>query len=125
MRPFYNKEEKNIAMENMRKMGIEDLAGRCYRNLSGGQQQRVLLARALCAARKLLLLDEPVTGLDPGAAEEMYQLIETLNKDEGLAIIMISHDVDQAVGYASHILHIGDELFFGTKEVYEERRRGQ
>ena len=112
-------------MENMRKMGIEDLAGRCYRNLSGGQQQRVLLARALCAARKLLLLDEPVTGLDPGAAEEMYQLIETLNKDEGLAIIMISHDVDQAIGYASHILHIGDELFFGTKEVYEERRRSR
>lgn len=64
-----------------------------------------------------------MTGLDPGAAEEMYQLIETLNKDEGLAIIMISHDVDQAIGYASHILHIGDELFFGTKEVYEERRR--
>lgn len=125
MRPFYNKEEKNIAMENMRKMGIENLAGRCYRNLSGGQQQRVLLARALCAARKLLLLDEPVTGLDPGAAEEMYQLIETLNKDEGLAIIMISHDVDQAVGYASHILHIGDELFFGTKEAYEERRRNR
>lgn len=122
LRPFYNREEKNLALANMRKMGIENLASKCYRNLSGGQQQRVLLARALCAARKLLLLDEPVTGLDPGAAEEMYELIEDLNRNEGLAILMISHDVDQALGYASHILHIGDKLFFGTKAEYEERR---
>ncbi len=122
LRPFYNREEKSLALANMRKMGIENLASKCYRNLSGGQQQRVLLARALCAARKLLLLDEPVTGLDPGAAEEMYELIEDLNRNEGLAILMISHDVDQALGYASHILHIGDKLFFGTKAEYEERR---
>jgi zinc transport system ATP-binding protein len=105
-RPFYNAEEKEIARRNMERVGITDLAHTSYRNLSGGQQQRVLLARALCAARKLLLLDEPVTGLDPIAAADMYQLIEELN-DEGVTIIMISHDVREALSYATHILHVG------------------
>ncbi len=116
-RPFYNKEEKRLAEENMRRMGIADLSGRCYRELSGGQQQRVLLARALCATRKVLLLDEPVSGLDPKVTAEMYGLIEELNKD-GITVIMISHDIAAAVRYASHILHIGDRIFFGTKEEY-------
>ena len=112
-RPFYNKEEKKLARENMERMGITDLAKRCYRDLSGGQQQRVLLARALCATRKVLLLDEPVAGLDPKVTTEMYNLISELNK-EGITIIMISHDIAAAVKYASHILHIGDSVFFGT-----------
>ena len=115
LRPFYNKQEKQIAKENMERMGIIDLANRCYRDLSGGQQQRVLLARALCATRKILLLDEPVSGLDPKVNMEMYNLIEELNK-EGITIIMISHDMSAALRYASHILHIGDKIFFGTKE---------
>ena len=88
LRPFYNKQEKQIAKENMERMGIIDLANRCYRDLSGGQQQRVLLARALCATRKILLLDEPVSGLDPKVNMEMYNLIEELNK-EGITIIMM------------------------------------
>lgn len=117
LRPFYNREEKDIAKENMDRMGITDLANRCYRDLSGGQQQRVLLARALCATRKILLLDEPVAGLDPLVTVQMYDLIEGLNK-EGITIIMISHDISAAVRYASHILHIGDRIFFGTKEEY-------
>ena len=116
-RPFYNKEEKHLAEENMNRMGITELANRCYRELSGGQQQRVLLARALCATRKILLLDEPVSGLDPKMTSEMYNLIEGLNK-EGITIIMISHDIAAAVRYASHILHIGDTLFYGPKEKY-------
>ena len=116
-RPFYNKEEKKLALENMRRMGIEDLRNRCYRELSGGQQQRVLLARALCAAEKLLLLDEPVAGLDMKVTEELYDLIKQIN-DEGVTIIMISHDIPYAVRYASHILHIGKTVFFGTKEEY-------
>lgn len=120
MRPFYNKTEKAIADENMRKMGIADLKKRCYRELSGGQQQRVLLARALCATQKLLLLDEPVTGLDPRVTAEMYSLIEDLNKKDGITIIMISHDIDAALKYASHILHIGNDLFFGTNREYLE-----
>ena len=124
LRPFYNKQEKQIAKENMERMGIIDLANRCYRDLSGGQQQRVLLARALCATRKILLLDEPVSGLDPKVNMEMYNLIEELNK-EGITIIMISHDMSAALRYASHILHIGDKIFFGTKEEYVNSKAGK
>lgn len=117
LRPFYTKAEKNQANENMKRMGIENLAKVCYRELSGGQQQRVLLARALCATRKILLLDEPVSGLDPVVTAEMYSLIQSLNR-EGITIIMISHDIGAAVRYASHILHIGSSVFFGTRDEY-------
>ena len=118
MRPFYNKAEKNKAENAMKKMNIEHLANRCYRELSGGQQQRVLLARALCATQKMLLLDEPVSGLDPKVTMEMYDLIYKLNKEDGITIIMISHDMSAALQYASHILHICDNSFFASKEDY-------
>lgn len=118
LRPFYNKAEKQLAKENIRKMELEALTDRCYRELSGGQQQRVLLARALCATHKMLLLDEPVSGLDPKVTAEMYKLIEELNKKDGITIIMISHDLDAALQYANRILHIGKKVFFGTKEEY-------
>ncbi|MCR5369393.1 MAG: ABC transporter ATP-binding protein [Clostridium sp.] len=123
-RPFYNKEEKKLARDNMERMGITAMADRCFRELSGGQQQRVLLARALCATKKLLLLDEPVSGLDPKVTAEMYQLIRDLNR-EGITIIMISHDIAAAVKYASHILHIGKNVFFGTKEEYTASEMGK
>ena len=118
LRPFYSKAEKQMAKENMEKMGITQFAGRCYRELSGGQQQRVLLARALCATQKILLLDEPVSGLDPKVTLEMYQLIEKLNREEHVTVIMISHDIGAAVKYASHILHVGHEMFFGPTADY-------
>lgn len=124
-RPFYSKEEKRLAEENIGKMGIGSLAKRCYRELSGGQQQRVLLARALCATRKMLLLDEPVSGLDPRVTAEMYELIERLNREEGITVIMISHDISAALRYASHILHIGDSVFFGTKTDYLQSPQGK
>ena len=124
-RPFYSKEEKGLAEENIGKMGIGSLAKRCYRELSGGQQQRVLLARALCATRKMLLLDEPVSGLDPRVTAEMYGLIETLNREEGITVMMISHDISAALRYASHILHIGDSVFFGTKADYLQSPQGK
>ena len=117
LKPFYSKADKQRALENLERMGISDVTKRCYRELSGGQQQRVLLARALCATKKLLLLDEPVSGLDPKVTAEMYDLIESLNK-QGITVIMISHDIGAAVKYATHILHIGSEVFFGTKEEY-------
>lgn len=116
-RLFYGKAEKNLAAENMKKMHIYQLKNACYRNLSGGQQQRVLLARALCATQKLLLLDEPVSGLDPTVTEEMYELISQLH-EEGIAIIMITHDLSAAAKYATKILHIGHEIFFGSKQEY-------
>lgn len=124
LRPFYKKVEKDLAKENMQRMGIEELANRCYRDLSGGQQQRVLLARALCAAEKVLLLDEPVAGLDPVVTAQMYELIAGLNK-EGITIIMISHDISAALMYASHILHIGEDIFFGTRDEYLKSKAGR
>lgn len=123
-KPFYSKAEKDIARENMERMRITGFAKRCYRELSGGQQQRVLLARALCATRKCLLLDEPVSGLDPKVTAEMYRLIRQLN-DDGITVIMISHDIHAAAAYASHILHIGNHLFFGTRQEYLDSKIGK
>ncbi len=117
--PFYSKAQKESARMQMERMNISHLAKRCYRELSGGQQQRVLLARALCATGKMLLLDEPVAGLDPKVTAEMYTLIEKLNREDGITVIMVSHDINAAINYASHILHISHTpLFFGTKEDY-------
>lgn len=124
IRPFYSKSEKRLAEENIKKMQIENLSKCCYRELSGGQQQRVLLARALCATRKILLLDEPVSGLDPKVSAQMYELIEKLNREDGITVIMISHDIGAAIRYASHILHIGDSVFFGTKNEYLQSPQG-
>lgn len=123
-RPFYGRSEKCIARENMERMNITELAHRCYRELSGGQQQRVLLARALCATGKLLLLDEPTAGLDPNATADMYKLIKELN-DDGITIIMISHDIAASIKYASHILHAGSRMFFGTTEEYLSSELGK
>ena len=116
--PFYRTKEKKYAEEMMKKLQITHLSKRCYRELSGGQQQRVLLARALCATSKILLLDEPVSGLDPQMTEEMYRLIEKINREDKITIIMISHDIRGAMEYASHILQIGQEVIFESKENY-------
>lgn len=128
-RPFYRVEEKKLAARNMERMGINELAERCYRDLSGGQQQRVLLARALCATQKLLLLDEPTAGLDPEVTADMYRVIHDLHQS-GVTILMITHDVTEALPYATHILHLGGRVFWGTRDEYlregmqekEERR---
>ena len=120
-RLFYSRADREAASENLERMGIEELKDRCYMELSGGQQQRVLLARAMCATKKLLLLDEPVTGLDPNAANEMYNLIKLINLCDKISVIMVTHDVHEAVRYATHILHLGNrQLFFGTTAQYRE-----
>ena len=120
--PFYGKVQKEMAKKQMEKLGIWNLKKRCYRNLSGGQQQRALLARALCATSKIILLDEPVTGLDPKVTLEFYELLSELNKT-GITVIMVSHDL-QAISYASHILHLDKtKSFFGTKQEYLEKDR--
>lgn len=121
LRPFYRKEEKEYAHKMMEKMGFVHLADKCYRELSGGQQQRTLLARALCATQEMLFLDEPVSGLDPVATEEMYRLIEQINREDHITILMISHDIKAAVAYADHILEIGKQIFLGTAQEYLER----
>ena len=122
LRPFYNRDEKETAARNMARMGVAELADRCYRDLSGGQQQRVLLARALCAAEKLLFLDEPVSGLDPTVTADMYRIIGELNQ-AGVTIIMITHDVAEALACATHILHLGSRFFFGTRDDYLREMR--
>lgn len=115
---FYGPNEKKLAFKNMENMGIMDIRKKSYRDLSGGQQQRVLLARALCATNKLLILDEPVTGLDPKVTCEFYKLLARLNQS-GVTIVMVSHDLEETIGHAKQILHIGrEQIFFGEKEDY-------
>ena len=116
-KPFYGKREKELARQKMEELDIWELKKKCYRNLSGGQQQRVLLARALCATSKVILLDEPVTGLDPKVTADFYELLKQLN-DKGITVIMVSHDL-HAVSYATHILYIdSDDSFYGTKKEF-------
>ena len=122
-RPFYNNKEKEIADKNMKRLGILDIKKQCFSELSGGQQQRVLISRALCATDKIILLDEPVTGLDKETTEEMYKIINELN-DEGVTIVMISHDVYATIRYASRVLHLGSKVFVGTNEDYKNYIRG-
>lgn len=124
--PFYRKEDKKRVEDALRFLNIENLRKSCYRELSGGQQQRVLLARALCAGSKLLILDEPVAGLDPKAQTELYDLIDRLNKELKITIIMVSHDVKEIVQRAKHILHLAHkQLFFGEAEKYKESELGK
>ena len=126
LRPFYSAKEKQMAAYNMQRLAIENLSRQCYRELSGGQQQRVLLARALCATQKMLLLDEPVAGLDPNSTAEMYQIIHDLNQKDNVAVVMISHDIAAAIQYASHILHVSNTpLFYGEKQNYLQSNIGQ
>lgn len=116
---FYTKKQKQLVKENMEKLDVYSLKNRCFRELSGGQQQRVLLARALCATKKLILLDEPVTGLDPVVTGELYSIIRSINRDYGITIVMVSHDLSSAINNASHILHLNkNDYFYGTVEDY-------
>ena len=118
MRPFFGKKQKQLAEENMRKLNILDQQNMCYRELSGGQQQRVLLARALCAAKKLLLLDEPTAGLDPRMTVALYNIISEINLN-GMTIIMVSHDMSTVEKYATHVLQVRHkQIFFGTNNEY-------
>ena len=116
IKPFYSKQDKALARANIKKMDLEGFEKRCYRELSGDQQQRVLLARALCSSNKVLVLDEPVTGLDPKVTAQLYETIDELNQ-EGITIIMISHDL-RAIEHANKVLHLAHETFFGDKEAY-------
>jgi zinc transport system ATP-binding protein len=125
LRPFYSRKEKAEAEENLRRLGVLELRDRCFRELSGGQQKRVLLARALCAARKALLLDEPAAGLDPEATRELYRTVREINRS-GLAIIMVSHDARCVAEYATHVLHLRTgQVFFGTAGDYAQSEEGR
>lgn len=124
--PFYGKAQHTRAAANLARLGIADLAKASYRTLSGGQQQRVLLARALCATTKLLLLDEPVAALDPIATNDLYALIQRLNREEGITVLMVSHDVSCALHDATHVLQLSEHgvAFFGTAAAYRKSPTG-
>ncbi|MDR1444897.1 MAG: metal ABC transporter ATP-binding protein [Treponema sp.] len=133
LRPFYSRPEKTAAEENMRRLGVWDLRERCFRELSGGQQRRVLLARALCASRKLLVLDEPAAGLDPLITADVYGLLEQLNREMGVTIVMVSHDIVSAAKFAHTVLHlkksadenVNTQCFFGTADEYIKSDAGR
>lgn len=126
MRPFYSQADKEDAHSKIELMGMKDYEKRSYQELSGGQKQRVLLARALCASKKLILLDEPAAGLDPVAMNDLYELIKDINTNMGMTVIMVSHDVHAAIKYASHILHLSHkQLFFGTTKDYIKSEVGK
>ena len=124
--PFYSKADRERAAKHMSELGITELADKSYRELSGGQKQRVLLARALCASNKMLILDEPVTGLDPIVTGEIYSIIKQINKKYRMTIIMVSHDVNNAVNSANKILHIKNTVqFFGDTDEYVRSKIGR
>ena len=125
-RLFYTPAQKSQALMNMGKLGILELKDACYRDLSGGQQQRVLLARALCAATELLILDEPITGLDPAAAQDLYKILTYLNEKEGMAVVMVTHDLKSALRGARTVLHIGrGNYFLGSAADYLASPQGR
>ena len=124
--PFYTKKDKLKAFENMEQLGISSMKNRCYKELSGGQQQRVLLARTLCATKKMLILDEPVTGLDPIVSGELYNLIRTINQEMRITVVMVSHDIRSALENATMILHLNQKpLFFGKTADYMGSKVGR
>ncbi len=125
-KPFFTKKDRQDALDKIALMGLMELKNKSYQELSGGQQQRVLLARALCATKKVLLLDEPVAGLDPVVTAELYELIRKINREMNITVIMVSHDINAAVQYASHILHVSNkQLFFGTTKEYVASPEGR
>ena len=125
LRVFYTASERSAALMNMGKLGVLELSGKCYRELSGGQRQRVLLARALCAASRLLILDEPVTGLDPSSAQDLYKTLRYLNEKEGRAVVMVTHDMPAVLREAKTILHVAPHGWFcGTPQEYLQSPHG-
>jgi len=127
LRARYSREQRERAREIMAQMGIAQLDRQCFRELSGGQQRRVLLARALCATQKLLLLDEPDAGLDPVAAGDLRETITQLHRQRGIAVVLVSHDIESALREADFVLHLtqGEGRFFGTPEEYRESALGK
>ena len=125
-RPFYSRAEKQLAEKNMERLGITDLKRKCYRELSGGQQQRVLIARALCATDQMLILDEPITGLDPAAIQDFYRLVKGLNSKYGITIVMVSHDIRNVLTQANQVLHLQQKVLYnGSAADYPRSKAAQ
>jgi zinc transport system ATP-binding protein len=103
------------AEQAMEILGVTNLGNRPIGRLSGGQQQRILLARALVHHPQLLILDEPTVALDPQSRESFYATVKKLNKDKGVTVLLVSHDVGSVGHYASKLLYLDREIiFYGT-----------
>jgi len=125
-RPLYSKQEKELISWATDKTNVTDIKEKCFRELSGGQQRRVLLARALVSAKNFIVLDEPTAGLDPQATEDFYELLEKINKDENVTIVMVTHDIESTIKYATHVLRLeSDDYFFGTNDEYVQYQKGK
>jgi len=124
-RPFYGRRERELARRQMSRLGLTELRDCSYRDLSGGQRQRTLLARAICAARHLLLLDEPVAGLDVSIQAEFYRILRALREEDGMGVIIVSHDLHGALEQATHVLHLASNVFYGTRDEYLKTPMGQ
>lgn len=118
---FYKKEDRENAKEIMKELGIYDIRKMCFADLSSGQQQRVLIARALCATKRLIVLDEPTNGLDPSIAKQIYDLLDILKKNVHVTILMVSHDIERALNYADNVIEIseGEVVFNGKPSNYK------
>lgn len=124
--PFYSRKEKELALRSMDRLGVLGLEKKCYRELSGGQKQRVLIARALCATKHMLILDEPTTGLDPSTIQDFYRLVRELNRKDNITIVMVSHDIRNVILHADRILHMQQHiLFLGTPKEYKKTAAGK
>ena len=117
---FYKKEDKEIAKNIMEKLDLYNIRRKCFADLSGGQQQRVLIARALCATKDIIILDEPTNGLDPSIAKQIYELLDELKKNEKITILMVSHDIERALNYADTVIELmnGEITFEGEPSKY-------
>lgn len=118
---FYNKEDKENAKSVMQKLGIYEMRKKCFADLSGGQQQRVLIARSLCATKKLIILDEPTNGLDPSIARQIYELLRDLKEKDNITILMVSHDIERALTYADNVIELinGEIKFVGKPQDFQ------
>ena len=118
---FYRRDDKENAKNIMKKLGIYDIRKKCFADLSGGQQQRVLIARSLCATKEIIVLDEPTNGLDPSIAKQIYELLDSLKKNEKITILMVSHDIERALDYADKVieLHDGEVKFIGEPSSFK------
>jgi zinc transport system ATP-binding protein len=126
LRPFYRPEDKRTAKEWAAVLGLAGLEKHCFAELSGGQQQRVLLARALCAAKRLLVLDEPAANLDPLVTADLYRIVAEVNRSKGMTVVMVSHDIASALLHATAVLHLkGEQAFFGTPAEYRRSDIGR
>ena len=98
--------EKDIPAKSLARVGMSTFSGALMGNLSGGQTQKILIARALIGDPDLLILDEPSTGVDVGSQKEIYGFLKEINRQNGITIVSVEHNLDAAVANSTRIYHL-------------------